>query len=108
MGFAILTKNVELVALVHEVFSNEEGFTTAQISDAAQHSTPEILDFLARHGVQWTSSHLSKAAESSNLPNLAYLTRAGCKLPTKRGRILTIRLKVNGEALSVQQLTLYA
>jgi hypothetical protein len=72
------SKNIEMVKLMWEKFPDKKGFNlNSVLSSVATNSTPEILDFLTQQGAQWTSTHL--AAASENLPNLAYLTRIGCK-----------------------------
>jgi hypothetical protein len=76
---AIRSNNIEMVKFVWDKFLPSIGDTALCLENAAEQSTPEILDFLTQHGAQWTSEHLSAAAMKQNLPNLAFLTRIGCQ-----------------------------
>jgi hypothetical protein len=76
---AIRSNNIEMVKFVWDKFLPSIGDTALCLENAAEQSTPEILDFLTQHGAQWTWQHLSAAAMKQNLPNLAFLTRIGCK-----------------------------
>jgi hypothetical protein len=76
---AIRSNNIEMVKFVWDKFLPSIGDTALCLENAAEQSTPEILDFLTQHGAQWTWQHLSAAAMKQNLPNLAFLTRIGCQ-----------------------------
>lgn len=77
---AIQSKDITLLKYIWEQFPNKEGVNLEVCQYHAVHdSTPEIMEFLTQHGAQWTSKHLSLASESGRLPNMAYVTRIGCK-----------------------------
>jgi hypothetical protein len=93
---AVSSKDVRIVQLVWEKFQKIHLIREDYVLCV---SSPAILDFMAQKGVQWKSEHLGMASNFAHLPNMAFLTRFGCKYTfwsTFGQRLTPLSPQVNG------------